>query len=280
MIKKIIYIIIVPVLIYGMKHEDITTIILPAYNGDGGDLYHDMFNLPKEMATKSFTVLRSGNDLCQKNCIQDFNTQITEELRNKNTDFIFYGIGEGAGTMLAWLGKQDPKIQERIKAVILESALVNANETLIHISKELYGLHWPLPSKSYVIPYAAKVLFPSYNPRGPQPIDAVSELSKDAPIIITHNKGDLRTPFSGSVELYEKVYKANIPAYFFSINHTNLHVNIWYGLNSEKRNTYCKALHAIFAKYKLIQAPEVDLSNFQPPENTDCKEEPSSCSLM
>ena len=128
---------------------------------------------------------------------------------DENTKSILIGPSRGASVLFTFI---DTKKPENIVAVIAESPFASVDDVVFDIIKQ-WRVSW-IPGIKYITYALMKVLYPSYNPNGLQPITSINVHTPSLPILIACSEQDTIIPYTSSVRLahalkekgYENVY--------------------------------------------------------------------------
>ena len=200
---------------------------------------------------------RQSMDLGQSGCM----AELEDALENNRDEFIMYTNSQGTATALNFFSEHSEHAG-RCKAMILESVFASGNSAIHHtITNPLFGLSklkW-IPGLYYLAPYLAKMIaFPSYSPRGQQPIKSVANLNIDGPVIIAHSKKDPQLSYNDARAMYYALRKKGKTAYLISREQV-IHINILNG-NSAVKNILNH--HGIIDKQNITD--ESEISEYQP----------------
>ncbi len=198
-------------------------------------------------------------DLGQSCCMKE----LENSLKNNDDEFIVYANSQGTATALNFFSK-NPKHAVKCKGLVLESVLASGNSAIYHtITSPLLGLpklKW-VPGLYYLAPYLAKMIaFPSYSPRGGQPIKSVADLNIDGPIIIAHSKKDPQLSYNDARAIYYALRKRGKDAYLIGREQIG-HINI---LRDDDDNIVKKILNYHGVTFEQNSIGEPDISKYQP----------------
>ena len=258
-------------------NNDFYSIILPGQNGLGGEDYerNSVVNAP---CKRYETLLSSWQiDLGQENCIRHFEKQLEADENAKNTDrMMLHGISKGCATVLNATARMTKKKQAKVKCITLEAVLGSGNNAINHTAKMVSGPIINIPGVKSVLPWIAKIFFPSYNPSGKQALSSAQDLSTDITFVIIHSENDLQLPINDARELYLKLLEQENNNTYLIESPMCAHFNIL-DYDPERRNKI-KAIQAIYRNHNLpynkniLQNDEQpDIKKFQP-SSDDVKE--------
>lgn len=196
----------VPMLFYAADMQikkDIYCLILPGQNGMGGeDVKHDLAIMPEGTQYKRIETPEWFPDLGQWNCQRYLEKDLQPLQKNDTCDIFIYAISQGTATTINYVSEHS----QSVKGLVLESVLPSGNDAIDHTTTELIIPWRPwiayVPAKQYVLPYAARCMFPLYSPGGQQAIFAAHKLPTTLPAIIIHSEHDKQLSIKGAQALY------------------------------------------------------------------------------
>ncbi len=133
---------------------------------------------------------------------------------DENIKLVLIGLSRGGSTLFNCIGT---KKTENIVAVIAEAPFASVDDVVFDIIKQ-WRVNW-IPGIKYITYALMKVLYPSYNPNGLQPITSINVHTPSLPILIACSKQDIVIPYTSSIRLaqalkekgYENVYLLILP---------------------------------------------------------------------
>jgi len=165
---------------------------------------------------------------------------------NPKKELVTFGVSRGASTILNLMALNDLPM---VKALVLESPF-DAMVTVLNNKREQLPLGWLLsPDFGQLI---LEICFWQYKRDGIRPIDLVSGIRKDLPILIICSLEDRLVPWYSSVKLYQKLKQSGHPSAHLLVVDHGQHAKIWTGPDGDK---YQAAVHAFYAKYNLPSDP-------------------------
>ena len=164
---------------------------------------------------------------------------------------IAYGVSRGAAALVNWLAGCQPASDaggsntrtsstRGIKALVLEGCPSSVDDILNHscgLQRVCFNVVRPL--LGYIT---------SYRPDGPHPIDNVTKLPYDIPILFITSKSDTAVPYQSSVNMYHKMTAAGYTNVHLCLLQSATHDNYMTGTEAD-RQTYIEAVNSI---YKLV----------------------------
>ncbi|MGB8367170.1 MAG: prolyl oligopeptidase family serine peptidase [Candidatus Babeliales bacterium] len=181
--------------------------------------------------------------LAQDNEIVHLKREI-EKIVKKETDankIILFGISRGASTALNFMALHN---HPSIGALVLESPFDSVASIIDNKRKKL-PFKWLSHDMGELI---METIFRRYKRNGIRPIDLVSGIRKDLPIIIVCSKKDTLVPWHSSVKLYKKLKESGHQAVHLFVANHGKHSKI---LMDKDGHSYQAAVHAFYAKYDL-----------------------------
>jgi hypothetical protein len=225
-----------------MEQEQKTHIlIVPGQNGMGGQNVTTVlpyFKQHPQQAHNVETPLKLpdfGQSKCQNYLKDKINELKKDNILHDNDALIIHGSSQGTATTINFTAHNP----NNIKALILESVLLTGNSAIFHtVDNVMMPEEYDLPESSYyVLPYTAKVVYPSYAPTGEQPINNIDKLPTDLPIIILHDDQDFQLNFKDAQALYAYLtnIKKNKNVYLFTYKtEKGRHINLLQAYDIEK----------------------------------------------
>ena len=250
------------------KKEAFYSIILPGQNGGGGASFTKNNIVNTDHFTQYETLENQLKiDLGQGNCIQNFEKQLDNDEKVKDSKLLLYGISQGTATLVNFLAKKSHTEQEeKIGCLFLEAVLGSGNNAILHtIQSTMSPWITSAPFARFWLPWVAKVFYPTYNPYGKQAFSSAKKISPNIPIVIMHNKGDTQLTINDARKLYCILSENNNNVYLFETNNRAKHFDILEG--AQEKIIKIAALQTIYKKHNLpYEEPttEIDLATYQP----------------
>ena len=144
-----------------------------------------------------FRVNHAESSLAQQSemeCLQN----VIEHAALQNQEIILYGLSRGASTIVNLLAHYS---NPHIKAVILESPFDSMQTVTRNIIQRIGGEK--IPGITTIADYAVETIFRKYRTTGIQPIDSITAINKQLPILIICSKEDQLVPYKSSLALYK-----------------------------------------------------------------------------
>ncbi len=164
-------------------------------------------------------------------------------------EIVIFGLSRGASAALNLMALHNPP---EVKALVLESPF-DAVSTIIDNQRKQLHLEWLSHDTGE---YIMESIFRRYDRNGIRPIDMVSSIRKDLPILIICSKEDSFTPWHSSMQLYQKFKESgHSSVHLFVVDHGKHSRILW----DQDGNTYQKIVHAFYEKYGLPHNSEFAL---------------------
>ncbi len=212
------------------------------------------FNYP-DACEGLLRVNRKETSLAQDNEIEclkskfEKTVQHAKEKETNNSEIVIFGLSRGASAALNLMALYNPPL---VKALVLESPFDTVGSIIDNKRKQLH-LEWLSHDAGE---YIMETIFRRYNRNGIQPIDVVSDIRKDLPILIVCSKEDPLVPCHSSIKLYQKLKESgHSSAHLFIADHGK-HSKI---LEAQDGDTYQAVVHAFYEKYGLPHNAEFAL---------------------
>jgi hypothetical protein len=230
---------------YGME-KNLHVIGVPGQNGAGTDSWYLSPILDVKVENIIHTThLENNIDFGQNNCLQHLQKQIKPILNDTNKPNIgLYGASQGFAICLHFLRTCTKAEAKKIRFCVAEASLICSNNAIVQTVDKFADLYMKVPGIkkipliNYILPYAANLIFPSYNPGQLPPAlaycqnhDQLSEHLKNLPIILIHQKGDPQTPYEDAQALYAHLKTKNPNVYFIPIEEMGHIYSLMYSLN-------------------------------------------------
>jgi len=164
-------------------------------------------------------------------------------------EIVIFGLSRGASAALNLMALYNPP---QVKALVLESPFDTVGSIIDNKRKQLH-LEWLSHDTGE---YIMEKIFRHYNRNGIRPIDMVSDIRKELPILIICSKEDPLVPWYSSIQLYKKLKESgHLSVHLFLADHGK-HSRI---LCDQDGNTYQAVVHAFYEKYGLPHNAEFAL---------------------
>lgn len=221
---------------------------------DGELIVHDRYILDEPLVTfdypdstdRFWKVRRSLTTLGQESEIAELERHyelIIERSENDEPHIVLFGISRGASAAVSFLGTAE---RPAICAAIVESPF-DCFETVQRFLAKRIFIHW-IPGIQAICRGITKMVFPKYTPTGLHPINAVTNIRKDLPILFICSKQDELVPYQCTVNLYHALRQAGHEhAYILILNH-GAHGQL---LHKSIGSSYQSVVHAFYKKYNM-----------------------------
>ncbi len=187
-------------------------------------------------------------NIAQESDVAHLKSEVEKIMQNnQEEDLVLFGVSRGASTALNFMALHD---NPAVKALIVESPF-DSMATIIDNKRK------KLPFKWFSHDFCQRILeflFRQYKRDGIQPIDLVSKIRKDLPILIICSKKDSLVPCHSTVNLCKKLRKSGHDKVCLLQLEKGKHGLIIYGKSS---NVYQKGMHAFLAKCGFSHDPEL-----------------------
>lgn len=117
-------------------------------------------------------------------------------LKDGTSPIVVYGVSRGASAVINFVGIEKPS---NVAALILESPFAHIDD--------VFSNAVPCASlfpKNFIL----RLLYPSYNPNGEQPINYINAIHSDIPIAFVCSKKDALIPHKSTMKLYNKLIES------------------------------------------------------------------------
>jgi len=158
-------------------------------------------------------------------------------------DVVLIGVSRGAAVALNLLGTYS---MPNVKALVVEAPFDEL--------KNVFDYCWYTRLIATVLRVSTEKLYDwfskisAYDPKGPRPIDMVSRIKKDLPILIICSEDDDTIRGNSSVKLYKKLCETGHEhAYLLQFKH-GPHARL---IRSKEGEAYQNVVHAFYEKYEL-----------------------------
>ena len=205
--------------------------------------------------------------LAQRNDIEQLLKALNSSINQK---IIGFGVSRGAATWITTLGTK--QMEKQIACLILESPFSSIKNVMlfqvIHFILKSIKPLFPNINPELHAPVIMENFFKNYQMNGIQPIDAISNLNKNIPILLVHSKEDTIIPINNSRDLYTKLRQSgHNQVFLLELDHGN-HAAL---LKGPQGLLYAQVVHAFFKRYKIphddLLATGVNLDEYQPSIN-------------
>lgn len=203
------------------------------------------FNYP-DATERFFRVNRHETSLAQENeiaCLSRAYDEITVESQGENQNIVFFGVSRGASTIINFIGSNN---QIKVDAVILESPF-DSVESIVENKIKQMRLNW-MPGIKKIGYHIMSFIFAKHKREGMRPIDMVSKIQRDIPILIVCSQQDPLVPASSSIRLYRALIQAGHNHTYLLVTKEGRHAKI---ISDADDTTYKKVVHAFYKKYNL-----------------------------
>ncbi len=167
--------------------------------------------------------------------------------KREDSEIVIFGLSRGASTGLNFVARHNPPA---VKALVLESPFDKVETVVDNKFEQLWLLKWvPQNFRQYI----TENIYWRYKKDGVCPIDEVSKIRKDLPILIICTKEDELVPCHSSLKLYDKLKESGHTATHLFIADHGKHAKILQGPDGD---SYQAAVHAFYKKYGFPHNPE------------------------
>lgn len=160
---------------------------------------------------------------------------------------VMVGISRGAVAAINYCALTQPT---QVQALILESPFDHIDTIVQERAKNSY-FKW-LPGINFVTTTLFDYLYPAHDRQGPQPIDLISRLPKQMPILIVHAETDTITPLACSKKLVQKLQESGHTNVYFLSLQEGKHALLRKGKSAQ---LYQEITHAFLAAHNLTHDP-------------------------
>lgn len=193
----------------------------------------------------SFNVLHSslGQDADIK--------RLVDVVKNHQGTVVPFGESRGAATIINCVGGKYLD-KARIGALILDSPFDTIKSVLAHKLK-LYSLQKILSPKT--LEAAVPFVCWGYNPLGPQPIDTISGIDSEIPVLLICSIEDDVVPYTSSIALYKRLLEVGHKKAYLLVLQRGKHGSIMKGPQAAR---YRHVVHAFYEKHTIKHGIQVD----------------------
>jgi alpha-beta hydrolase superfamily lysophospholipase len=166
-------------------------------------------------------------------------------LRAEISPIVIYGVSRGAATVVNFAGMEK---SSNVAALVLESPFADIYDVFRHV----------VPCAS-LLPkdFILRLQYPSYNPKGEQPINYINAIPSDIPIALVCSKKDTLIPYESTIKLYNKLVESGRKNVHLLVLEQGSHANLL------GQREYIYFIHAFFKQYNLPYNEELAVqSNF------------------
>lgn len=202
--------------------------------------------------------------LAQRDDIEQLLKAVTNTINQK---IIGFGVSRGAATWITTLGTKH--IEKQIACLVLESPFSSIKNVMlfqvIHFILESIKPLFPNINPELHATVIMETFFKNYQINGVQPIDAISNLNKNIPLLLVHSKEDAIIPINNSRHLYTKLREAGHDQVFLLELDQGKHAAL---LKGPQGLLYAQVVHAFFKRYNIpyddVLAAGINLEEYQP----------------
>lgn len=248
MSNRFLILLLLPLCLYTQEKNDIGHLFAHGLNRDKHSAqFYVLLNILQQDTTHSFNFAdarRNKNtnkpsDIGQTNDI-DALAKKYNAIEKNYTGIILIGSSRGAATILNFAGKEQPK---KIAAIIAESPFAHVKDAAKNIATINKNLEL-LPECFHL--FIIKMMYPAFKKKGEHPIDLVSKIDKNIPILLICSKEDWVVPYESTVKLYQELKESGHQKTHIIILEKGIH-----GSLNLQRTAYQAGLHAFYKKYNL-----------------------------
>ncbi len=226
---------------YKIDYE--TTYINKRYIIDGPVTF---FNYP-DAVTKGIMNITKAN-IAQDNDVAHLKSEVEKTIQNnQEKELILFGVSRGASTALNFMALHD---DSAVKALIVESPF-DAMATVVDNMRKQLHLEWLSHDFGQCL---LENIFWQYKRDAKDPIDLVSNIRKDLPILIICSKEDFQVPWHSSEQLYQKLKESGHDNVHLLVVPKGAHAHI---ITGKSGDIYQAGTHAFCAKYGFPHDPEL-----------------------
>ncbi len=187
-------------------------------------------------------------NIAQENDVAHLKSEVEKTIQNNpKEEHVIIGVSRGASTALNFMALHD---NPNVKALIVESPFDSVATIIDNKRKQL---HLEFLSNDFCQRILENI-FRQYKKNGMQPINLVSKIRKDLPILIVCSKKDSLVPYHSTVNLCKKLRESGHDKVCLLLVEEGKHGLIIYGKSS---NVYQKGIHAFLAKCGFSHDPEL-----------------------
>lgn len=160
-----------------------------------------------------------------------------------NQPVVMYGVSRGASAIINVIGFRvaNKRSVDQVAAIVLESPFAHCEDII-----QGYAQQFKLPP--FFMRFLAKRFFKEYNKSKNAPIDWVSCIPKDMPILLICTSEDTIVPASSTKRLYAQLCKSGCTNVHLLEFPEGIHANIAW---SRYGREYHTVLHAFYKRYNL-----------------------------
>ncbi len=203
------------------------------------------FDYP-DVSNSIFRMNRTQTSLGQKNEIDCLAQVFFQATYHKRT--ILIGVSRGASTALNFMAFYNP---ENVAALILESPFDCVESIITHLAHET-RCSWVPGFKKYG-PSLLPFIFCKYNPQGIRPIDCISAIRQDLPILIICSLQDMLVPAWSSLNVYTLLRETGHYNTFLLMIPEGRHAKLI--THAHAGPLYQNMVHAFYRKFELPYNP-------------------------
>lgn len=158
-------------------------------------------------------------------------------------DIVLMGVSRGASTIITFVGQERP---DHVSALILESPF-DAMETVIAHKIKQARLH-KIPGLQQLSHAIVSSVFFKYHMNGIRPIDLITQIDKNIPILLICSLEDTLVPPVSTIRLYQTLYNDNRSNVHLAVIPRGKHARI---ISSPDGDIYQNISHAFLKAYNL-----------------------------
>lgn len=201
-----------------------------------------------DFVTFDFEDVKSGvenSNLGQEGDINSLSKEVDIILKeNPEEQIVLFGLSRGATTILNYAGSLPKKVQNNIKALVVEAPFDDLR-TIIHNKISQFYLNWIPLIDSIAFSLTNNVAFRKYNDKGLKPINSVLSIPTNIPILFVHSKEDYLIPATCSKNLYNILKNRGHKDIYYLQLPNGSHANYQFKCH----NLYAGMVHAFYKKY-------------------------------
>lgn len=185
----------------------------------------------------SYTILVSKINIGQKQDVKCLAKTYSDHIAKfSDNNIILYGASRGAAAVFNFLAKYKPK---QVKAVILEGIFDSVHNLL---RQKIGFLHHLVEN--------LLMLLTSYKKDGMAPINNVSKIPKDIPILLITSRVDESVPYHCTLNLYRALKANNHEKVYILVLNRSCHVG-YICDDKEDKEIYEAVVHAFYKHFNL-----------------------------
>ena len=194
-------------------------------------------------AAMTCIINRKRANIAQDNDVAHLKLEVEKTIQNNQEEkLVLVSVSRGASTALNFMALHD---NPNVKALIVESPFDSMATVVDYIRKQLHLEKILSHDSGQCI---LETIFRQYKKDGMCPIDLVSDIRKELPILIVCSKEDLQVPWHSSEKLYQKLKKSGHDNVHLLVVPKGMHAHI---ITGKSGDVYQAGAHAFCAKYGL-----------------------------